>query len=311
MHRYNKLYGYGDLLRDYCDSKPDQPIWGEVQHSLYMNIYHFRESGPLGAPRDQLGRFPRLLSWQKILPFPHQLPISIPVAYFLDTHREQFDLPAGYEHLRGKDFVLVMPRMDKDITIDKRLAKYRALIEEGLSEDPGRHLVFALHPKDAENKDLLEKEFGQYGEFVWRGKTDPVTDLTTSFALVQNANEMWSNYFGAHVFQAAAFFRAPTKLFGNGLFNPNYHENMTRYLHAFHDATGNIDAQAEVASRVLGLEYMRPLDELRDILGFTGAKAVLGKSVKAAYKSLRRIKVKWRVWRGVQSPRGVRIGIDT
>ena len=311
MHRYNKLYGYGDLLRDYCGGKPGQPIWGEVQHSLFMNIYHFRESGPLGRPREQLGRFPRLLSWQKILPFPHQIPIGIPLAYFLEKNREQFALPKGYESLRDTNYVLVMPRMDKDITIDKRIAKYRALVEEGLSEDPGRHLVFALHPKDGENKDLLEKEFGQYGEFVWRGKTDPITDLKASFALVQNASEMWSNYFGAHVFQAAAFFRAPTKLFGQGLFKDNYHENMTHYLRAFYDATGDIDTQADVGSHVLGLEYLRPADELRDILGFTGAKALLGKPVKATYRQLRRIKVKWRVWRGLQSPRGVRIGIDT
>jgi hypothetical protein len=310
MHRYNKLYGYGDLLRDYCGGRPDQPIWGEVQHSLFMNIYHFRESGPLGPPREQLGRFPRLLSWQKILPFPHQLPIGIPLAYFLDKNREQFALPAGYESLRDTNYVLVMPRMDKDITIDKRIAKYRALVEEGLSNDPGRHLVFALHPKDGDNKDLLEKEFGQYGEFVWRGKTDPITDLKASFALVQNASEMWSNYFGAHVFQAAAFFRAPTKLFGEGLFKDNYHENMTRYLRAFYDATGDIDTQAEVGSQVLGLEYLRSADELRDILGFTGAKALLGKPVKAAYKILRRYKVKWRVLRGYQSPRGARIGLD-
>lgn len=309
MHRYNKLYGYSDLLHTYCNAPADQPIWGEVQHSLYMNIYHFRESGPLGAPRDQLGRFPKLLSWQKILPFPHQLPIGIPLAYFLEENQEQFALPEGYEDLQGKDFVLVMPRMDKDISIEKRIKKYRALVNEGLAHDPGRHLVFALHPKDGENRDLLEKEFGDKGQFVWRGKTDPITDLKASFALVQQSAEMWSNYFGAHVFQAAAFFRAPTKLFGEGLFKDAYHENMTRHLRAFYDAAGDIDTQAEVGAQVLGLQYVRPKDELRDILGFTGAKAVFGKPVKATYRQLRRLKVKWRVWRGVQSPRGVRIGL--
>ena len=311
MHRYNQLYGYGNLLRTYCGARADQPIWGEVQHSLFMNIYHFRESGPLGPPRDQLGRFPRLLSWQKILPFPHQVPIGIPLAYFLENNRGQFALPDGYDTLRTTNYVLVMPRMDKDITIDKRIAKYRALVEEGLAHDPGRHLVFALHPKDGENRDALEKEFGDYGQFVWRGKTDPITDLKGSFALVQNASEMWSNYFGAHVFQAAAFFRAPTKLFGEGLFKDNYHENMTHHLRAFLDASGDIDAQAAIGSQVLGLEYVKPVDQLRDILGFTGAKALLGKPVKAAYKTLRRYKVKWRVWRGQQSPRGVRIGLGS
>ena len=305
MHRYNKLYGYGDLLHTYCGAPLDRPIWGEVQHSLFMNTHHFRESGPLGSPREQLGRFPRLLSWQKILPFPHQIPIGIPLAYFLEMNQEQFALPEGYEDLQGKDFVLVMPRMDKDISVDKRIAKYRALVEEGLAQDPGRHLVFALHPKDAANKEVLEKEFGRYGEFVWRGKTDPITDLKGSFALVQHASEMWSNYFGAHVFQAAAFFRAPTKLFGQGLFKDTYHENMTRYLRDFHDATADLDAQADIGSQVLGLEYVRPADELRDILGFTGFKRVLGKPVKAAYKVARRYKVKWRVARGYQSPKGV------
>ena len=311
MHRYNSLYGYGDILRAYCGGRPGQPIWGEVQHSLFMNIYHFRESGPLGPPREQLGRFPRLLSWQKILPFPHQVPIGIPLAYFLEQNREPFNLPKGYESLKNTDYVLVMPRMDKDIRIENRIEKYRALVEEGLSQDPGRHLIFALHPKDAENKSLLEQEFGRYGEFVWRGKTDPITDLKASFALVQNASEMWSNYFGAHVFQAAAFFNAPTKLFGPGLFKDTYHENMTRFLRAFHDATGDVATQSEVASRVLGLEHVRHPDELRDILGFTGLKSQLARPVKAVYKTLRRYKVRWRVWRGLQSPRGVRIGIDT
>lgn len=308
MHRYNKLYGYGDILHTYCDARPDQPIWGEVQHSLFMNIYHFRESGPLGPPREQLGRFPRLLSWQKILPFPHQIPIGSPLGYFLAMHPGDFALPAGYEHLAGKDFVLIMPRMDKDITVDKRIAKYRALVDEGLAHDPGRHLVFALHPKDAANKDTLEKEFGHLGEFVWRGKTDPVTDLKASFALVQQASEMWSNYFGAHVFQAAAFFRAPTKLYGAGLFKDTYHDAMTHHLRAFFDASGDIDTQTEVGRQVLGLDYLRPPHELRDIVGFTGVKALLGKPVKALYKTLRRQKVKRRVSKGLQSPRGVPLG---
>lgn len=308
MHRFNKLYGYGNILRTYCNAKPDQPIWGEVQHSLFMNTHHFRESGPLGPPRDQLGRFPRLLSWQTVLPFPHQLPIGMPLAYFLAMHTEQFPLPDGYENLAGKDFVLVMPRMDKDITVDTRIKKYRALVEEGLSEDPGRHLVFALHPKDGANRDLLEKEFGHYGEFVWRGKTDPITDLKWSFALVKHASEMWSNYFGAHVFQAAAFYRAPTKLFGRGLFKDTYHANITDHLRAFHDASDDIDTQAEVASRVLGLHHVRPADELRDLLGFAGIKSVTAKPTRALYKSLRRYKVKWRVAKGSQSPRGVPFG---
>jgi len=308
MHRYNKMYGYSDILHTYCNAPANQPIWGEVQHSLFMNIFHFRESGPAGPPREQLGRFPRLLSWQKILPFPHQLPIGIPLAYFLAMHQEQFSLPEGYGHLANTDFVLVMPRMDKDISIDKRMIKYRALVDEGLAGDPGRHLVFALHPKDAANKDALEKEFGRHGEFVWRGKTDPVTDLKASFALVQQASEMWSNYFGAHVFQAAAFFDSPTKLFGKGLFKPTYHDNMTRHLREFYDAADNIARQSDIAGQVLGLQYVRPVEELREMLGFTGVKALLARPVKAAYKTLRRYKVKWRVARGYQSPRGVPFG---
>ncbi len=308
MHRFNRLYGYGDILRNYCGVESEKPIWGEVQHSLFMNIYHFTGDGHLGPLRDQMGRFPRLLSWQTILPFPHQLPIGIPLAYFLEMHQEEFPLPDGYEHLRETDFVLVMPRMDKDIKLDKRIERYRALIEEGLSKQPGRHLVFALHPKDAANKDILEKEFGKYGEFVWRGKTDATTDLKWSFALVQNASEMWSNYFGAHVFQAAAFFRAPTRLFGDNLFRNVYHENLTPYLEDFYNTADNIDTQADVASKVLGLEHVRPVDELRDILGFTGVKSLLGKPVRFAYRRLRRIKVHWRVARGHQSPRGHQIG---
>jgi len=308
LHRYNNYYGYGQILRSYCGVAPDQPIWGEVQHSLFMNTRHFTAAGHIGPLREQAGRFPRLLSWQTILPFPHQLPIGIPLAYFLEQHREEFALPEGYEHLQGKDFVLIMPRMDKDITLDKRMAKYRALVDEGLAQDPGRHLVFALHPKDGANKDALEKEFASNGEFVWRGKTDPITDQKGSFALVQHASEMWSNYFGAHVFQAAAFFRAPTKLFGDGLVKDFYHPNMNHFLHAFLDASDNIDTQADVASQVLGLQHLRPVDELRDILGFTGAKRILAKPASVAYRRLRRIKVRWRVARGHQSPRGHQIG---
>ncbi len=308
MHRFNKLYGYGDILRTYCGVEAEKPIWGEVQHSLFMNTYHFTGDGHLGPLRDQMGKFPRLLSWQTILPFPHQLPIGIPLAYFLDMNKEQFPLPDGYGHLADKDFVLVMPRMDKDIKLDKRVERYQALVEEGLSKQPGRYLVFALHPKDAANKDTLEKEFGKHGEFVWRGKTDATTDLKWSFALVQNASEMWSNYFGAHVFQAAAFFKAPTRLFGDNLFRSVYHDNLTPYLEDFYNTADNIDAQANVASKVLGLEHVRTVDELRDVLGFTGGKSLLGKPVRFAYRRLRRVKVHWRVARGHQSPRGQQIG---
>lgn len=301
MHRFNSRYGYGRILKQYCGVPADTPIWGEVQHSLFMNTRYFSADDVLGPEREQLRRFPRLLSWQTILPFPHQLPIGMPLGYFLRMHQDEFVFPPGYENLRGEPFTLAMPRMDKDLSIEERVRRYRALVDGGKSSGDGVQVVIAPHPSEVKNRDVLEAEFSKDAIILWRGKADAIQETIWSFALMQHATELWSNYFGAHVFQAAAFFRTPTRIIGDSVFRPTYHPNINAHLHTFTEAEGDITTQAEVASNVLGLQHLKSPEELRHILGFTGIRKLLGKPVRYGYRKMRQRSVHKRQALGIQS----------
>lgn len=301
MHRYNNKYGYGQILREYCQVPEGTPIWGEVQHSLFMNTRYISADGRIGPPREQLARFPRLLSWQTILPFPHQIPIGMPFGYLLKMHQRRFELPPEFDDLRGQKFTLVMPRMDNDLPLGVRIDRYEELINGSLSSGRNPLIVVAPHPSELKNKTELERRFSNRAVLLWRGKADPLQESLWSLALMQHAEELWSDYFGAHAFQAVAFFETPTLIFGTNAFRSNYHPNITGHLKAFEEAAGDVETQAEIAREVLGLQHLREPSELRKILGFTGVKRLAGKPIKFAYRKYRQRKVHRRQAAGSQS----------
>jgi len=301
MHRYNNKYGYGQILRDYCGVPPSSIIWGEVQHSLFMNTNYIRANGTVGPRREQFARFPRLLSWQTVLPFPHQVPIGMPIGYLLQMNKGSFTLPEELKWIGAQKYSLILPRMDKDLSLEERVARYGTLVQEAIASSTDTLHILAPHPAERVNREIVKERFSANTLVLWRGGNEAVNNLSHSLALFQHAGSLWSDYFGTHVFQATAFFGITCRVIGSNAFRANYHENINQLLFAFAEAKDNPDQMSEVASKLLGLSYLRTPQELKNILGFQGLRRVSAGPVKALYRKYRQVKVHIRQGLGMQT----------
>jgi hypothetical protein len=293
MHRYNDKYGYGAILRHYCGVDDAVPIWGEVQHSLFLNIRYFTADGTLGPAREQLQRFPRLLSWQTLLPFPHQVPIGDPLFYQSDHS----DFEGGDSALalrEPKSFNVFLPKLNDELDLSTRLAVYASGVRQAAELSGTTPICVALHPREKSVRAEMQRVLGRLAEVVWAPDDFPGGPTAWSTQLMRDSQTVISDYFGAHVFRSVALFETPVALVGERVFNPAVHLMMLPLLRDFFDAMGDFPAQNEIARRVLGVEYVRPREELRDILGFTGVKKLLGRPVRVVYQRVRRAKVRKR-----------------
>ena len=293
MHRYNNKYGYGQILRDYCGQGHDVPIWGEIQHALFLNTRYFTAEGRLGPPREQLQRFPRLLSWQNLLPFPHQIPIGDPFVYAGDIGRPETQLVGGLsdDEDDDDDYVVFMPKLNDEVPLDERLQDYLAGAREASEQSGNSRLLVALHPREKTHRDFYEKSLSDVADVVWAGDDYSGGATAWSQALIAGSSKLFSDYFGAHVFRASWFFERPVTIVGDSPLNPATNARMVDFLRSFLDASEETAEQRAIARAVLGVEYRRESGELADILGFTGWRKVAGRPVRVVYQRLRRAQV--------------------
>ena len=289
MHRYNNKYGYGQILRDYCGKGQDAPIWGEIQHALFLNTRYFTADGRLGPPREQLHRFPRLLSWQTLLPFPHQIPIGDPLLYAERVNPGGTTLTDGVTGVA--DYTVFMPKLNDEVPLEQRRRHYLAGARDAAEKSNDGRLLVALHPREKAHRDFLEDGLGDVAEVVWAGEDFPGGATAWSQALMANSSRLFSDYFGAHVFRASWFFDRPVTIVGDSPLNPATHPTMVEYVQAFDEANDRIADQKAIAHIVLGVEYRREPEELADIVGFTGWRRVTGRPVKVVYQRIRRAQV--------------------
>ena len=289
MHRYNNKYGYGQILREYCGQGQDVPIWGEIQHALFLNTRYFTADGRLGPPREQLQRFPRLLSWQTLLPFPHQVPIGDPMLYF-EGHGSGGE-SAPETSSQPSDYGLFMPKLNDEVALDVRRDHYVAGAREAAEKSDTGHLLVALHPRERAHREYLEGGLGAVADVVWADDDHPGGATAWSQALIAGSSKLFSDYFGAHVFRASWFFERSVTIVGDSPINPATHPTMVEYLQAFLAAQHSIADQRAIARTVLGVDYRREHNELANILGFTGWRKVAGRPVRVVYQRVRRAQV--------------------
>jgi hypothetical protein len=289
MHRYNNKYGYGQILRDYCGQGQDVPIWGEIQHALFLHTRYFRADGRLGPPREQLQRFPRLLSWQTLLPFPHQIPIGDPLLYAKRLGVSDTKLADGFPG--PGDYGVLMPKLNDEVPLDERRKHYLTGAREAVEQSGTERLLIALHPREKSHRDFFEEALSDLAEVVWAEDGYLGGATAWSQALVAGSSRLFSDYFGAHVFRASWFFERPVSIVGDFPINPATNTTMVEYLRGFLDANDDMATQRSVAHAVLGVEYRREPGELADILGFTGWRKVAGRPIRVVYQRLRRARV--------------------
>jgi len=289
MHRYNTKYGYAQILRDYCGQRLDVPIWGEIQHALFLNTRYFTADGRLGPPREQLQRFPRLLSWQTLLPFPHQIPIGDPLLYAGGIGGSDSQLADGSPQFA--DYAVFMPKLNDEVSLDKRRQRYVAGARDAADRSNASRLLIALHPREKSHRDFLEADLGDVGQIVWAGDDYPGGATAWSQTLIAGSSTLFSDYFGAHVFRASWFFERPVTIVGDSPINPATNAVMLPYLYGFLDADEQTADQKTIARALLGVEYRREPGELADILGFTGWRKAAGRPVRVLYQRIRRVQV--------------------
>jgi hypothetical protein len=293
VHRFNNKYGYGNILRRFCWVDDSTPIWGEVQHSLFLNTRYFTADGQLGPPREQLQRFPRLLSWQKLLPFPHQIPIGDPLLYRLPYA----DIPGKGVPLAGVapgPFNVFMPKLNDEVDVPTRLTVYAAGAREAVEHSGKTPVYVAVHPRERALQVEVEKALNSIAHVVWAPDDYPGGPTTWSTQLMKQSQTVISDYFGAHVFRSVALFDTSVSLVGDSMLNPAVHPVMNSLLQEFFDAAGDFSTQYDIARKILGVDYERSREELSDILGFTGLKKFLGRPVRVVYQRIRRAKVRSR-----------------
>lgn len=290
MHRYNNKYGYGDILRAYCGAKPSTPVWGEIQHSLFLNTHYFSADGRLGPPREQLQRFPRLLSWQNLLPFPYQIPIGDPLLYQQEGKGISLSAEMTIPGLRG-DYAVFMPKLNDEVPLPERLSHYVTGARLALEQSGSQPLVIALHPRETQYDAEVDTALADIAPVLWAPADFPGGSAAWSQNLVRHSKRVFSDYFGAHVFRASWIHDVPVGLVGDRVVNPATHPAMLDYLWGFLEAPSNLVTQREIAGVVLGASFVRSREELSDIAGFIGWKRLLGRPVRVVYQRIRRARV--------------------
>jgi len=289
MHRYNNKYGYGRILRRFCGVSQNTPIWGEIQHALFLNTHYFTADGRLGPPREQRQRFPRLLSWQNLLPFPHQIPIGDPLLY-ANVSVEGESVSSGDVSVSG-DYTVLMPKLNDEVPRDERARHYLGAAKEARELSGNDRLLVALHPREKVHRSFFEQHLGPMGEVVWADDEYPGGPTAWSQKLLAQSTRLFSDYFGAHVFRASWFFDLPVSIIGPAPINSATHSTMLEHLTAFLDAQGQLEGQKMVSQTVLGVQFVRSAEELTDILGFSGWRRMAGRPVRVVYQRLRRLRV--------------------
>lgn len=289
MHRHNSKYGYGKILRDACGKPSNEPIMGEVQHSLFVSTHFFTQDGRVGPPRPQGRGFIPLLSWQKLLPFRFQIPIGDPIAYW--PVLAQISEVTSSQDSAG--IPLVMPKLNDELDTSTRIAQYLDLVSIAREVSESDSVRISLHPRDASLYAELEKRTNNTLIFDSKISSGPLEALETSLRLMAESSMVVSDYFAAHVFRASALFHKPIHVPSLALNYPISPE-MKALFKDFLLASPNNDLQAEISRIILGNNYKRDVEELNEILFRPQWPKQLTRIFVSGYKLTRRSLVRVR-----------------
>lgn len=289
MHRHNSKYGYGKILRDACGKTSNDPIMGEVQHSLFVSTHFFTQDGTVGPPRPQGRGFIPLLSWQQILPFRFQIPIGDPITYWSVPS----DISRGRNDQTSAEIPLVMPKLNDELDEETRVSHYLDLVSIAGEVSGSNAVRILLHPRDANLYPELEKRTYNNLIFSSRSSSGPLEALETSLRQMSESSMVVSDYFAAHVFRASALFQTPIHVPSFALDYPIY-PTMRELFRTFSLASPDHELQAEISRKILGYEYRRDLEELNEILFRPAWPKHLTRIFVSGYKLTRRSLVRVR-----------------
>lgn len=262
---------------------------GEVQHSFFVSTHHFDVNGKIGPPRSS-GKNPLvpLFSWNEILGFKHQRAIGDPLMY--SPTLRQYDWSASQPRTPAGS-VLVMPKKNNEETYSARVNSYKKLISFARVVAPREELLLSLHPSDRD----IQEQLCQSLDFL---KSFKPLMAATNYApgegtveQLSRARLIVSDYFGAHLIRANAYFGAEYSLPANYGMPVATDKNLRPILEELLRLPSGCPVAQEMCRELVGVPNKMSVEELTNTLYRPEEPQLTKRIVIAGYQKWRRTKV--------------------
>ena len=261
----NEAYGNAASLRDYCQADKSAPIWGEIQHSLWLNN--------LNKANERRSRlFPKLFTWNSILDFEKSIAIGDPMGYFLKLNPPELN--------KNPQDIILMPKFRRALSVEDRIAQYKNFMNEAIERFPGAKLVISIHPEELKYRQrIITKEFSKIEIYDPSDIANPMIEYVN---LLANAKTIFTDYLGVHVFRAISYFELRSEYSVKTWENPLIDEKIKTYFENFLFAQSYGEAK-RISDKLLGLDHLRSSEELTKLLGYSKFKCFIGKILRKPY----------------------------
>jgi hypothetical protein len=269
----NEAYGNAASLRQYCGVSHSAPIWGEIQHSLWLNN--------LNKAHERRSRlFPRLFTWNTFLNYENSIPIGDPMSYFVGLNQPK--------EVKIRNEVVLLPKFRRAVNLEERIKQYRGFMIEAFQKWPNANFVLSIHPEEHSHLDrIISDRFLGVRIHETIEKSNPMAEYVELF---KSSNFIFTDYLGAHVFRAKSYFDVNTEFASETWENSKIDSQINSLFQDFVTNKGNAEAK-RVSDLLLGLEHKKSPIELSELLGFSKTHIFFGKLIHKGYiKYSQRIK---------------------
>lgn len=272
MFKINSSYGNSQILCDYV-GVPLRPIWGEIQHSLWMDCPDFGKRSRL---------FKYIYVWNKLLNIQDAITIGDPYLYF-DTNRVNIEIG---KQIQSEKAVILMPKFRRRLSDKERLVVYMNFIKEAAFIYPEQVLLLKLHHTEISMWRRELKHYQLINEIKILQASESGTSLEETITLntiLKSSANIYTDYVGPHVLRRLAIFGKRMDL-SNSLYQyPSISKEMREFVGLLSSRDSNLDTQVEIANILLGRQFKKDREELGHTLGLTGFKGKVSFGVRKAY----------------------------
>ncbi len=261
----NEAYGNAASLRDYCNADKSAPIWGEIQHSLWLNNLN-----KVNERRSRL--FPNLFTWNSVISFENSIPIGDPMGYFLKMNPPNL--------IKNPQEVVLLPKFRRVLNIDDRISQYKYFMSESMEKFPNANFLISIHPGEIKYRDYILT--GKFSKIRIHDPKHTANQMQEYVSLFENAGVIFTDYIGAHVFRARSYFNLNSEFSIETWENSLIDEKMKNYFEEFVSVRDEQDTK-RISDLLLGVDCLKPSEELSRILGLNKLKSFTGKLIRQKY----------------------------
>ena len=261
----NETYGNAASLREYCSADKSAPIWGEIQHSLWLNN--------LNKANERRSRlFPKLFTWNSVIDFENSIPIGDPMGYFLELTPPKL--------IYNPHEVILLPKFRRVLSVEDRISNYKSFIIEAVEKFPNSNFLMSIHPEELKYRDQILS--GQFSQISIHDPGDIANPMQEYANMFENSRMVFTDYLGAHVFRARSYFNLKSEFTFKTWENPKIDERMKRYFDEYLTVSDDNSAK-KISDLLLGVNHMKSSEELAKLLGFNKIKYLTGRIIRQKY----------------------------